>query len=162
MLDVLTHLEGELQAKDVTIAALKVKLISIRKLNCDIKNNLLFFPFIIFILYHCILFTFQSECLKHVIYSIQASTKSGDVLTDPLFALGRDAVSVSSGPSPPGQTTSALKNHNNQNPNGASAGSLQSVLNKESDAVTQHVAHKIKVLQVCVNIVSKTRLISKN
>ena len=26
MLDVLTHLEGELQAKDVTIAALKVRL----------------------------------------------------------------------------------------------------------------------------------------
>ena len=27
MLDVLTHLEGELQAKDVTIAALKVQLV---------------------------------------------------------------------------------------------------------------------------------------
>ena len=28
MLDVLTHLEGELQAKDVTIAALKVQMVS--------------------------------------------------------------------------------------------------------------------------------------
>ena len=96
------------------------------------------------------LFNFQSECLKHVIYSIQASNKSGDVVTDPLFALGRDAINVASGPNPPSQSSSSSKNHaNNKDATTAGPGSLQAVLNKESDAVTQHVAHKIKVLQVC-------------
>ena len=92
-------------------------------------------------------FNFQSECLKHVIYSIQASNKSGDILTDPLFALGRDAVNVASGPIPPSQSSSSSKNQSNIK-DAASSGSLQAVLNKESDAVSQHVAHKIKVLQV--------------
>ena len=90
---------------------------------------------------------FQSECLKHVIYSIQASNKSGDVLTDPLFALGRDAVNIVSGPSHPSQSSSTCKNYNHKD-NTVGPGSIQSVLSKESDAVTQHVAHKIKVLQV--------------
>ena len=92
--------------------------------------------------------SFQSECLKHVIYSIQSSNTSGDVLTDPLFALGRDAINVASGPSPQGQTTSTSKIQNNKDTNNVGVGSIQSVLNKESDSVTQHVAHKIKVLQV--------------
>ena len=92
-------------------------------------------------------FYFQSECLKHVIYSIQASNKSGDILTDPLFALGRDAVNVASGPIPPNQSSSSSKNQSNIK-DATSSGSLQAVLNKESDAVSQHVAHKIKVLQV--------------
>ena len=73
-------------------------------------------------------------------------------MTDPLFALGRDAVNVASGPNPPSQSTSACKNHNNKDTNPGGPGSIQSVLNKESDAVTQHVAHKIKVLQVCTYI----------
>ena len=68
-------------------------------------------------------------------------------MTDPLFALGRDAVNVASGPIPPSQSGSSSKNQTN-NKDGASGGSLQAVLNKESDAVSQHVAHKIKVLQV--------------
>ena len=102
------------------------------------------------IAYTYLYFRFQSECLKHVIYSIQTSNKSGDVLTDPLFALGRDAVNIVSGPNPPSQSTSACKSHNNKDANSSGAGSIQSALNKESDAVTQHVAHKIKVLQVCI------------
>ena len=39
MLDVLTHLEGELQAKDVTIAALKVKLVFDKYLIYRININ---------------------------------------------------------------------------------------------------------------------------
>ena len=81
-------------------------------------------------------------------YSIQTSNKPGDVLTDPLFALGRDAVSVASGPNAPSQNISGSKNYNNNDANGGGAGSVQSALSKESDVVTQHVAHKIKVLQV--------------
>ena len=69
-------------------------------------------------------------------------------MTDPLFALGRDAINVASGPSPQGQTTSTSKIQNNKDTNNVGVGSIQSVLNKESDSVTQHVAHKIKVLQV--------------
>ena len=69
-------------------------------------------------------------------------------MTDPLFALGRDAINVASGPSPQGQTTSTSKIHNNKDTSSVGVGSIQSVLNKESDSVTQHVAHKIKVLQV--------------
>ena len=68
-------------------------------------------------------------------------------MTDPLFALGRDAVNVASGPNPPSQNSSSSKNQSN-NKDATAGGSLQAVLNKESDAVSQHVAHKIKVLQV--------------
>ena len=93
----------------------------------------------------------QSECLKNVIYNIQTSNKSGDILTDPLFALGRDAINVASGPNPPDQSISAYRNYNNNDANSGGVGSLQSTLSKESDAVSQHVAHKIKVLQVCTN-----------
>ena len=102
-------------------------------------------------------FHFQSECLKHVIYSIQASNKSGDILTDPLFALGRDAVNVASGPIPPNQSSSSSKNQSNIK-DATSSGSLQAVLNKESDAVSQHVAHKIKVLQVSRRTISFRKL----
>ena len=39
MLDVLTHLEGELQAKDVTIAALKVQTVSNDIVIDDVKSS---------------------------------------------------------------------------------------------------------------------------
>ena len=89
----------------------------------------------------------QSECLKHILYSIQASDKPGHVLNDPLFALGRDEVSAISDPSSLEQSASIPKNYNN---NDGATGSVQFALCNESDAITRHVGHKLKALQVCV------------
>ena len=89
----------------------------------------------------------QSECLKHILYSIQASDKPGHVLKDPLLALGRDEVNVITDPSILEQPASIPKNYNN---NDGATESVQFALGKESDAITQHVGHKLKALQVCV------------
>lgn len=87
ILDLLGHLEGELEAKDITIAALK------------------------------------SECLKHLLYNLKPERGA---LRDPVLALSRDGLRVEGLSS----RASGSKDIN--------------------DVVTQHVGHKIKVLQTLV------------
>ncbi len=89
----------------------------------------------------------QSECLKHILYSIQASDKPGHVLNDPLLALGRDELNVITDPSILEKPASIPKSYSN---NDGARESVQFATVKESDAITQHVGHKLKALQVCV------------